>query len=187
MADGNGKNDKKHGYGVRKLAAIAMLTALSLAVFVIEAQFPPLFVPGAKPGLANIFSLFALIVYGPAEAAVIVVCRALLSAFTVGSPSAIIYSLSAGIVSVALSALLVKTAISKISVVAVSVASAVLHNTVQNLVFCAVTATTDVLVYLPYLAIIGAVCGAFVGIAVHLLVGHLPLKLLSEISKGDTK
>ena len=46
---------------VRKLTLCAVLTAAALVTFVIELQLPPLTgIPGIKPGLANIFTLFAL-------------------------------------------------------------------------------------------------------------------------------
>lgn len=46
----------------RKLALMAMFTAASLIVFVIEAQIPaPIPVPGVKLGLANIVTLIAMV------------------------------------------------------------------------------------------------------------------------------
>ena len=58
----NGKNAAK------KIVVLAIFTALSLITFVIENQFPPLLLPGARMGLANIFSFAALIMYSPWEA-----------------------------------------------------------------------------------------------------------------------
>lgn len=187
MDNGDEKKTNNTRYGIRKVATLAVLTAMSLIVFVIEAQFPPLFIPGAKLGLANIFSLFVLLLYGPAEAAFVVICRSTLSAFIVGPISSLLYSLPAGLVSVALSALLIKTAFPKISIISVSVAGAVLHNAVQNTVFVLLNRAPEMLAYMPYLALIGAVNGAFVGFVVHLLVRHLPEKLLVRMSKGDIK
>ena len=43
----NGKNAAK------KIVVLAIFTALSLITFVIENQFPPLLLPGARMGLAN--------------------------------------------------------------------------------------------------------------------------------------
>lgn len=60
----------KFRFPAKKIAVLALFSALGLIAFIIENQFPPLFVPGAKMGLANIFSLSALILYGPAEAQV---------------------------------------------------------------------------------------------------------------------
>ncbi|HBN12975.1 MAG TPA: heptaprenyl diphosphate synthase, partial [Clostridiales bacterium] len=45
----------------KKVATLSVFTALSLIMFIIENQFPPMFIPGARMGLANIFSFAALI------------------------------------------------------------------------------------------------------------------------------
>ena len=44
----------------------------------------------------------------------------------------------------------------------------------QNLVFCLVTETPEALIYLPYLALTGAVAGVIVGLAAYLTVKALP-------------
>ena len=50
----------------RKLTQMAMLTAISLTIFMIEAQIPPVVpIPGIKLGLANIVTVFAVFVLGP--------------------------------------------------------------------------------------------------------------------------
>ena len=47
----------------RKLALMAMLTAASLIVFIIEAQIPPLVpIQGVKLGLANMITLVAMLI-----------------------------------------------------------------------------------------------------------------------------
>jgi len=46
---------------IKKLALMAILTAIALIIFIIEAQIPlPLPIPGVKLGLANAVTLFAL-------------------------------------------------------------------------------------------------------------------------------
>ena len=45
----------------KTITTTAVFAALSLIAFMIESLFPPLFVPGAKMGLGNIFSMLALI------------------------------------------------------------------------------------------------------------------------------
>ena len=62
----------------------------------------------------------------------------------------------------------------KTSLTAISVTAATLHNIVQNLVFCLVTETPEALIYLPYLALTGAVAGVIVGLAAYLTVKALP-------------
>lgn len=49
----------------RRLTRIAMLTAIALTIFLVEAQIPaPLPVPGVKPGLANIVTVYAMFFLG---------------------------------------------------------------------------------------------------------------------------
>ena len=48
-------------FSVKKLSFMAVLSAAALVVFIIEAQIPaPVPIPGAKLGLANVITLFAL-------------------------------------------------------------------------------------------------------------------------------
>ena len=50
---------------VKRLTRCALLTAIALAIFVLEAQIPiPFPVPGMKLGLSNIITLFALFSFG---------------------------------------------------------------------------------------------------------------------------
>ena len=64
---------------VKRLTRCALLTAIALAIFVLEAQIPiPFPVPGMKLGLSNIITLFALFSFGWKDALAIVVIRILL-------------------------------------------------------------------------------------------------------------
>ena len=157
-----------------RLSRLALFSALGLIVFIIENQFPPLFVPGAKMGLANIFSLAALILYGPIEALVVVAVRTVLGSLFAGNVSMLLYSLTGGVISLALSAILIYIAYPRVSVLAVSVAAAVLHNIVQNAVFVLVTGTSLMFSYMPYLALIGVLSGAIVGAVVTIIFKKVP-------------
>lgn len=175
---------RKSGTGVKKLVILALFTALSLVVFVIENQLPPLGVPGAKLGLANIFSLSALVLYGPVEAVAVVLARTLLGSLITGTVSALVYSLAAGMVAVAVSSLLVCLLLGRVSLVAASVAAAVAHNLTQNLLFVLLNNAPQMLAYLPYLALIGLPSGALVGAVVTLLIKKLPEKTLLSVTDG---
>ena len=51
---------------LKKLTLTAALTAAALVMFVLESQLPPLTaIPGIKPGLSNIFTLFTMETRGP--------------------------------------------------------------------------------------------------------------------------
>lgn len=166
----------------RKIATLGILTSLALIMFIIEGLFPPLFIPGAKMGLSNIFSLFTLIIFGLPEALILIVIRTVLGCFFAGSLSALIYSLSAGVVSVLVSFVLIKFVFNKISIIAVSVVAAVIHNLVQNTIFCLISKTPQMFAYMPYLALIGVLAGLIVGIAVLMILKYLPMSLLGSMS-----
>lgn len=168
----------------QRIAADALLAALGLITFLIENLFPPLFFPGAKMGLANIFSLAALILFGPADAFAVLTARTLLGAMFAGNASSLMYSLTGGAAAMALSALLMYLVYPKVSVMAVSVAAAVLHNIVQNLVFAAISATPLALSYLPYLALLGVLSGALVGAAEMLIFKKVPLSAFARATGG---
>ena len=156
---------KERRFPAKKIAVLALFTALGLIVFIIENQFPPLFVPGAKMGLANIFSLAALILYGPIEAFVVLIVRTVLGSLFAGNISMLMYSLSGGAVSLAFSAILMYLAYPRVSVMAVSVSAAVAHNIVQ---------------YAVYVLVIGILSGGIVGAVVMLIFKKVPMSVFAR-------
>ena len=181
----SGKNAAK------KIATLAIFTALSLIAFIIENQFPPLFIPGAKMGLANIFSFAALIMYSPVEAFIIVAIRTGLGAVYAGNVSALLYSFTGGVVSMAVSSLLMYTVYPRISVISVSVVAAVAHNITQNIVFVIISGTALTFGYMPYLILIGVLSGAIVGGVIMLVFKKMPQSVferaLGKIKIEDNK
>ena len=165
------KNGKS---AAKKIATLAVFTALSLIMFIIENQFPPMFIPGAKMGLANIFSFAALIMYSPLEAFAIVAIRTGLGAVYAGNVSALLYSFTGGVVSMSVSSLLMYTVYPRISVMSVSVCAAVAHNITQNVVFVIISGTALMFGYMPYLVLLGILSGAIVGGVIMLVFKKVP-------------
>lgn len=165
----------------KKIATLSVLTGLSLVTFIIEGLFPPLGIPGAKMGLSNIFSLTALIIYSPWEAFVVVAVRTLLGAIYAGNVSALMYSFTGGVVSMAVSSLLIYTAYPKISVMSVSVAAAVAHNITQNAVFAFLSGSALMFGYMPYLVLLGVLAGAIVGGATMLVFRGIPQSTFNRL------
>lgn len=164
-----------------QLAVVALFSALSLVMFIIENQFPPLFVPGARMGLANIFSLAALVLFDLPAAFAVMTVRTVLGAIFSGNISALMYSFTGGAASLLLSAALLKFAYPKISILSVSVVAAVCHNVVQNLVFSLTSGTPLTLSYMPYLIILGVISGGVVGGVVLLLFKKTPLSVFERL------
>ena len=166
----------------KKIAVLSLLTGLSLITFIIENLLPPLFIPGAKLGLANIFSLAALLLYSPVEAFLVLTARTVLGAVFAGNLSALLYSFTGGAVAMAVSAVLIYTVYPKISVMAVSVAAAVLHNITQNCVFVLLTGSALLFGYMPYLALIGILSGGVVGGIIIAVFKGIPSKTFEKIT-----
>ena len=81
----------------RKLTQMALLTAIALTIFMVEAQIPALVpVPGVKLGLSNIITVFAVFAMGSREAAAILFVRIFLGAVFAGNFSTIFYSAAGG-------------------------------------------------------------------------------------------
>ena len=173
---------KTQYFSARRVATLAVLTAMGLIMFMIESLFPPLFLPGAKMGLSNIFSLLTLFVLGPTEAIILVVIRTTLGSIFTGNISTLMYSLTAGLVSVVVSVILVEFIYPKVSIVAISVVAAVMHNLTQNIVFCLVSNTPEMFSYMPWLALLGVVAGIIVGFAVWFILRAVPTRVFVGVA-----
>ena len=167
-------------FTARRVAMLSVLCAMGLITFMIESLFPPLFLPGAKMGLSNIFSMLTVFLLGVPDAIVLVVVRTVLGSMY-SNMSALIYSLTAGLVSVLATSAMVEFLYPKISVIAVSVVAAVLHNLTQNVVFCLVSNTPEMFAYMPWLALLGVVAGIIVGFAVWFILRAVPLKIFASV------
>lgn len=147
-----------------RMARIALLTALSLILFVLEGLLPlPLPVPGAKLGLAAIVTLIALYLLPLRDAVLMLTLRILLASFFGGGFAPMLYSLAGGAASFAVMALLKKY--TPLSIVGISAAGGFLHNMAQLLVAAAVMQTTALFIYAPLLGFVGILTGIAIGIA----------------------
>ena len=169
-------------FSARRVATLAVLTAMGLIMFMVESLFPPLILPGAKMGLSNIFSLLTVIVLGPTEAIILVVIRTTLGSIFTGNVSTLMYSLTAGLVSVVVSVILVEFVYPRVSIVAISVVAAVMHNLTQNIVFCLVSNTPEMFSYMPWLALLGVVAGIIVGFAVWFILRAVPTRVFVGVA-----
>ena len=148
---------------VRKLTELAVLTAVSLIIFVIELQIPnPFPIPGIKLGLANIITVYAVYHYKAHEVAAMVAVRLLLGAVFSGNFMALIYSASGAFLCL-VGMLLLRRFIDEKHLWIASVLGAVLHNTGQMAAALIVTRTAQLLLYYPFLIVSGCLAGAFTG------------------------
>lgn len=157
----------------KKLVFTAILTALALAAFSIEASLPPLTpIYGIKLGIANVFTLFALYALGAYEAAAVLILRIILGSIFTGQIISFIYSLSGGLVSFLLM-LLLRRFFNKDRVWVLSVLSAVAHNMGQLAAAVILTQTLQLIFYLPVLIISGIIAGALTGLCAQFTLSQL--------------
>lgn len=166
---------------VKKIALLGSFTALALLMFIVESLFPSLILPGAKMGLSNIFTMLTLFLLGPLEAVILILARTILGCLIVGNMSALLYSLTAGLMSVTISVLLYRFAFPKVSIMAISITGAVIHNLVQTIVFCLITETPAYFSVMGYLLIFGVVAGSVVGLSTTLLIKYIPKDFFEKL------
>ena len=149
---------------LRIAVRIALLTALSLILFLLEGLLPlPLPVPGAKLGLAALVTLVALYTLPHMrDAFLVLLLRILLGSFFGGGIAPMLYSLAGGVLSFAAMALL--KARTQLSIVGISAVGGFLHNMAQLLVAAAVMQTSALFYYAPVLGFVGVLTGILIGI-----------------------
>lgn len=157
---------------VRKLTLCAVLTAAALVTFVIELQLPPLTgIPGIKPGLANIFTLFALCWLGRGWAFALMMVRVVLGCLITGM-TALGYSLAGGLLAFLVMAALLRV-IPERQLWVVSMFGAMAHNLGQMLVARFVAGVAAIWYYLPVLLLSALVTGLFTGLCAQLVLKRL--------------
>ena len=151
---------------------MALLTAIALTIFMIEAQIPALVpIPGVKLGLANIVTVFAVFVLGPKEAAMILAARVFLGAVFAGNFSTIFYSAAGGLCAIAVTIALRKVLTVKQLWVAGAL-GAIAHSVGQMAMAVVMTGTPGIIVYLPMMIACSIITGLFTGLCAQLLVNR---------------
>lgn len=157
----------------KKLALMALLTAMALTIFMIESQLPPpVPIPGIKLGLANIITLTAMLLLGRREAGAVLAVRIIMASVFSGSVSSLLYSGAGGVLAYAVMCLTVGL-FSEKQLWIVSALAGLAHNAGQLIACVLIVQTPGVLVYAPILAAAGVISGCFTGFATMYLLRAL--------------
>lgn len=158
--------------GVKKLTRMALLSAVALTVFMIEAQIPlPVPVPGIKLGLSNIVTVFAVVLLGPAQAGGILFVRIFLGAVFSGQFSSILYSAAGGSLAL-LVTVLICPLLGKRQLWVAGTLGALAHSLGQMAVAILITGTPGLVIYLPVLLACSLLTGTFTGLCAQILVNR---------------
>lgn len=176
---GNAQNEnvsfeqKRKTISLKKYTAMAILTAVSLILFTVEAALPPIPIQGVKIGFSNIVTLIAMIFLGRREAFIVLVMRIFLASIFAGSILSFGFSVVGGMMAFVIMALTVNVFGEK-KIWIVSVLGAVFHNAGQLAVAIVATGTPSLSLYSPVLLLSAIVTGAIIGmITTALLISPL--------------
>ena len=162
---------------LQKLTILGLYTTISLAVYAIESAIPPLIpLPGIKLGLANIITLILLQRYTAKDAFLVLIARLLLSCLLFGHVLSLLYGLAGGLLSFAVM-YATNRLLQKRLPFLTGALGGLFHNLGQLLTACAITASAEVLLYRPYLAISGILTGLFTGLCAHFTGKYLSVRI----------
>ncbi len=156
----------------KKLTLMALLTAIALTIFMVEAQIPAIVpIPGVKLGLANIVTVFAVFAMGSKEGLAILLCRVFLGAIFSGNFSTVFYSGAGGICAI-LTTIGLKYVITPKQLWVAGALGAIAHSIGQMIVAVALTGTPSLLIYLPVMVAISILTGLFTGLCTQILLNR---------------
>lgn len=155
---------------VKKLTRMALLCAIALTIFMVEAQIPPIVpLPGVKLGLANIVTVFAVFVMGPWEAAGILFGRIFLGSIFGGNFSIFFYAAAGGVCAI-LVTIALRRVLKKSQIWVAGCLGAGAHAIGQMAMAILLTGTPSLLLYLPALLFCSILAGLFTGLCAQLLI-----------------
>lgn len=156
----------------KKLTTLALLSAIALTVFMVEAQIPALVpVPGVKLGLANIVTVFTVFTLGAKDGAAVLFVRIFLGAVFSGNFGTIFYSAGGGALAI-VTTIGLKFVLGTNQLWIAGCLGAIAHAIGQMVVAVWATGTPSLLIYLPVLIVCSIITGLFTGLCAQLLVNR---------------
>ena len=154
----------------KKLTVLALLSAIALTIFVLEAQIPPpVPIPGVKLGLANIVTVFTVFAFRGRDGAAVLAVRVFLGAVFAGNFSTIFYSAAGGILAIAVTIGL-KRVLTENQLWVAGVLGAIAHSIGQMLMAIALTGTPGLVTYLPVMLVCSIITGIFTGLCAQFVL-----------------
>lgn len=154
----------------KRMVLLALMISQALVLSIVESWIPlPVAIPGVKLGLANIVTMLVIIFMGAGEALLVTLIRTLLASLFGGGFVIFLFSVTGGILSAIVMALLYKRASKLFSIYAISIVGAITHNIGQLLMASLYMKSLKVMGYLPILLVSGIIMGSFIGLCVTYL------------------
>lgn len=156
-----------------RLASLGVFIALAMLMGWIETMIPiNIGIPGVKLGLANLVTIVAVYCMPLPKAAAVSLVRIVLTGFTFGSFSSLMYSMAGGVLSFLCMAAAKKSG--AFGKTAVSITGGITHNIGQLLMASFVVQSFSVFWYFPVLLTAGVITGTLIGILAGAVIRRLP-------------
>jgi heptaprenyl diphosphate synthase len=166
-----------------------MLSACGLIFFVFESFLPLL--PWLRPGLGNVATVLALMIFGFGDAVKVTLLRIILGALVLGRlfTPVFLFALSGGIASVLIMALVIRYTKQVFGPVGISVLGAVAHNMVQLFVaYLLFVKSMEIFIFIPVFLAAGVITGAAVGFVAFMVFEKTINRLgLEPVWQGKTR
>ncbi|MBO4540763.1 MAG: Gx transporter family protein [Bacilli bacterium] len=154
-------------FNVHKMTLMAILLALAIALGIAESFIPSAWIPGLKPGFANIVICLTLYEFGIPEALFIDLARVLVVALLRGTFLQMGFWMSfAGATCSLLMMILGKYVMRMLTVIGVSTLGSLVHSFAQVCVGAIFMESTAVFYYYPFMMLISLASGILVGVVV---------------------
>lgn len=155
---------KKHTATARRVALAGVLGALALVMGFLEGLLPPFTaLPGAKPGLSNVITMFTARTLGLSYALGIALIKAAYAGLTRGA-TAFAMSAAGGILSTVVFYLLQRFWRGRFGLVGISILCALTHNAAQLACAMLLSKTVQLYTLLPALLLLSLATGALTGV-----------------------
>ncbi len=165
----------RSGNRVRKMTTITMLLAMSIVFHMIEPVIP-MPIPGVKLGLANIFGLVALFLYGAKEMFSINIMRVIIASLLRGIIFGTGFWLSLSGVLLSSMMVILFYRYSKLSLVGLSMVAATFHNVGQISAIIIIWASIFLIYWLPPMI--------WLSIPTGILTGTLAKEAIRRVDKS---
>lgn len=161
----------------KTIALVGSFAALSMVLSALEGALPPLPLPLARLGLANVAVTAGMVLVSPLGGVCVAVLKVLFVLFTRGMTAAWLAGCGTALAVGMTLALLPLVRCQRMTYIGVSVASATAH-TLGQLAAATLWLTAAVWSYAPLLILFGLLAGCVTGLVLNVLIPRLmPLKL----------
>ena len=156
----------------KKLTVLALLSAIALTIFVLEAQIPPLVpIPGVKLGLANIVTVFTVFAFRGRDGAAVLAVRVFLGAVFAGNFSTIFYSAAGGGLAI-LATIGLRRILTNKQLWVAGALGAIAHSIGQMAMAVTLTRTPGLTIYLPMMIVCSIITGIFTGLCAQFVLNR---------------